>query len=171
MTQLMLSRDWNDSALMWSYDGSGGHYDHVKPPRAGSGTLGFRVPALLVSAYARRGLVDHEVLSYGSALRFIEQNWHLAPLTRWDASAQSLVSAFNFAARPRPAEILPPLTSSPATASLPQRPVPVTLVYLLYGSAAAAAVALVFRASRAARAGRGPDMAGESTQQTGAPGR
>ncbi len=68
MTQLMESRDWDSSALLWSYDGSGGLYDHVAPPLTASGPLGFRVPALLVSAYARRGQVNHTVLSYASAV-------------------------------------------------------------------------------------------------------
>ena len=55
ITQLMLSRYWGSSAFMWSYDGPGGWYDGVRPPAMGSATVGFRVPALLVSAYARPG--------------------------------------------------------------------------------------------------------------------
>ncbi len=147
ITQLMESRAWDSSALLWSYDGSGGRYDHVTPPRSGSGPLGFRVPALLVSAYARRGQVNHTVLSYASALRFIEQNWGLAPLTQQDASAASLGSAFDFSARPRRPDIIAPLASSAAAQPRPQT-VPVTLVYLLYGSAAAVAAALVLLAQR-----------------------
>ena len=81
VTQLMQSRYWDSSALMWSYDGSGGWFDDVRPPRVDGQTLGFRVPALLVSAYARKGQVNHTVLDYTSALKFIEQNWRLAPLT------------------------------------------------------------------------------------------
>jgi phospholipase C len=172
VTQLMLSRDWDSSAFMWTYDGSGGQYDHLTPPRAGSGMLGLRVPALLVSAFARRGQVNHAVLSDASALRFIEQNWHLAPLTRLDASAASLNSAFDFSAAPRPADIIAPVRSSPATAQLHRKTVPVALVYVLYGTAAG--IALVFLAGlpafadlRRRRAGRrGADR---RTEDSGVP--
>ena len=113
-TQLMESRYWDSSALMWSYDGSGGWFDGVRPPTVGGQPLGFRVPALLVSAYARKGQVNHTVLDYTSALKFIEQNWGLAPLTALDAHANSLSSAFNFASGPRPPVLLRagPLPSS-----------------------------------------------------------
>src|SRR5690349_24036392 len=45
--------------FMWSYDDWGGWYDHVPPPRVDAFGYGFRVPALLVSPYARRGYLDH----------------------------------------------------------------------------------------------------------------
>ena len=56
---------------------------------------------MLVSGYARKGQVNHTVLDYTSALKFIEQNWRLAPLTALDAHANSLSSAFDFASGPR----------------------------------------------------------------------
>jgi len=168
VTQLMESRDWESSALLLSYDDSGGLYDHVAPPRSGSGTLGFRVPALLVSAYARRGQVSHTVLSDASALRFIEQNWHLAPLTRLDASAASLDSAFDFSAGPRLPDIIAPVASSSA-APLRPRAEPVALIYLLYGSAAAVAAALLLFAQRPALTARRRGLA-RRAEQTGVPG-
>jgi phospholipase C len=145
-TQLMESRYWDSSALMWSYDGSGGWFDGVRPPKADGQTLGFRVPALLVSAYARKGQVNHTVLDYTSALKFIEQNWGLASLTARDAHANSLGSAFDFAAGPRPPVLLragpaSALDAFPAAHSLTHRQV--TAVYVLYGGAAAATVALL----------------------------
>jgi phospholipase C len=152
VTQLMESRDWDSSALLWSYDGSGGLYDHVTPPLSGSGPLGFRVPALLVSAYARRGQVNHTVLTYASALRFIEQNWHLAPLTPDDADAASLDSAFDFSSAPRPPDIIAPVAS--AIAQPRPQTVPAALIYLLYGCAAAVAAALVLAAQRPAHTAR-----------------
>ena len=147
VTQLMLSRYWDSSALMWSYDGSGGWYDHVAPPKVGaaepgSAQLGLRVPALLVSAYARKGQVNHTVLDYASALKFIEQNWRLAPLTSRDARAASLVSAFDFTAPPRPPAILPAAASSAASVARPPRAVPRGTIYALYGVAAAVALLL-----------------------------
>jgi phospholipase C len=169
ITQLMESRDWASSALLWSYDGSGGRYDHVAPPRSGSGLLGFRVPALLVSAYARRGQVNHTVLSYASALRFIEQNWGLAPLTQQDASAASLGSAFDFSARPRRPDIIAPLASSAAAQPRPPT-VPVTLVYVLYGSAAAVAAALVLLAQRPRLTALRRGLVTRRAEQRGVPG-
>jgi phospholipase C len=142
VTQLMQSRYWDSSALMWSYDGSGGWYDNVPPPRTGSAQLGLRVPALLVSAYARKGQVNHTVLDYTSALKFIEQNWRLAPLTARDARATGLASAFDFTAPPRPPVIIPAATSAMAGVARPPRAVPRGTIYALYGAAAAVALLL-----------------------------
>ena len=113
VNQLMVSRYWDSSALLWSYDQSGGWFDQEAPPKTAAGTLGLRVPAVLVSAYAKQGSIDATLSDPESALRFIEQNWGLAPLTARDADANSLTGAFDFAAAPRPARLLP----GPATAS------------------------------------------------------
>jgi phospholipase C len=150
VTQLMEGRYWDSSALLLSYDGSSGWFDHVQPPRTGRGTFGFRVPALLISAYARQGQVNHTVLDYTSALRFIEQNWHLPPLTSRDAHANSLTGAFNFTIGPRPPALIP---SGPTVVpnSLPgvpsPSPPPVAATYLLYGIAAAGSVLLLLFAA------------------------
>ena len=152
ITQLMLSRSWSSSALMWSYDGSGGFYDHVVPPRAGPARLGFRVPALLVSPYARHGQVNHTVLGYASALAFIENNWHLARLTRVDATAHGLDSAFNFTAGPRPPDIIPtPLSQGGIKEPRIPKP-PATAVYETYGGALV--LALMLMASAVASSAR-----------------
>ena len=113
---------WDNSALMWSYDGSGGWYDSVRAARGPGRALGFRVPALLVSAYARRGQVNHTVLDYTSALQFIEQNWRLAPLAARDAHANSLASAST--SRPAPPAVL--LRTPAAEQSVARPAVPVT---------------------------------------------
>jgi phospholipase C len=143
---------------MWSYDGPGGWYDGVRPPEMGSATVGFRVPALLVSAYARQGQINHTVLDYTGALKFIEQNWQLVPLADRDARSSSLTSAFDFSAGPRPPVLVhagaapDPL---PVTHPLSHRQV--TVVYLLYGGAAAVSVLLLgFAALSSARSARRP---------------
>lgn len=102
VSALEMSSSWRTSAFMWTYDGWGGWYDHVKPPPG----WGFRVPALLLSAYARRGYVDHVTMDYTAILRFIEENWHLAALSSRDARSPGLASAFDFTRAPRPAELL-----------------------------------------------------------------
>ena len=154
-TELMKSPYWDSSALMWSYDGSGGWFDGVHPPVIAGQTLGFRVPALLISAYARKGVVDHTVLDYASALRFIEQNWGLAPLTKLDAHANSLSGVFDFASAPRSpvllrANIPSGLDAYPTAKSLTQGQM--HLAYLLYIGAAAVTVALLFIAAGSTRA-------------------
>jgi phospholipase C len=106
LTQLMLSDAWHSSAFLWAYDGSGGWFDHVRPPAVQGQPLGFRVPALLVSPFAAEGAVNHAVLDYTSALRFIEENWGLQPLTARDATATSLAVALDLRAPPRPPELI-----------------------------------------------------------------
>jgi phospholipase C len=153
-TQLMESRYWDSSALMWTYDGSGGWFDGVRPPSVGGQSLGFRVPALLVSAYARKGQVNHTVLDYPSALKFIEQNWGLAPLTALDAHANSLSSAFDFTSGPRAPVLLRAGPASQLDPFLTARSLTrhqVTQVYVLYGGAAVVTVVLLVFAGLSGR--------------------
>lgn len=98
---LTRSSSWNSSAFMWSYDDWGGWYDHVAPPQVDKYGYGFRAPALLVSPYARQGFIDHTQLDFTSELKFIEENWGVAPLAGRDAAALSLTSAFDFSSPPR----------------------------------------------------------------------
>ena len=98
---LMRSDAWYRSAFMWTYDDWGGWYDHVPPPQVDAYGYGFRVPALLVSPYARRGCIDSTRLDYTSMLKFIEDNWELEPLAERDAKAHSIVNAFDFSLEPR----------------------------------------------------------------------
>jgi phospholipase C len=101
VNSLMRSDYWRSSAFMWSYDAWGGWYDHVKPPRVDSFGYGFRVPALLVSSFARRGYIDSTTLDSTSILKFIERNWDLEPLASRDRKARTFLDAFDFAQPPR----------------------------------------------------------------------
>lgn len=112
---LMRSKYWEHSAFMWTYDDWGGFYDHVPPPRVDRFGYGFRVPALLVSPYARRGHIDHTVLDFTSILRFIEDNWNLEPLASRDKQAKSIAGAFDFAQPPRAPRLLHPQGLEPST--------------------------------------------------------
>ncbi len=107
MNALIQSTYWKDSAFMWTYDEWGGWYDHVRPPRVDEFGYGFRVPALLVSPYARRGHIEHATLDFTSILRFIEENWRLKPLAKRDATASSIAAAFDFRSDPQEPTILP----------------------------------------------------------------
>jgi phospholipase C len=103
---LVTSTSWKSSAFLLAYDDWGGFYDHVKPPRIDPYGYGFRVPAILVSPYARKGYVDSTTLDFTSILRFIEDNWRLRPLTRLDAHANSFATGFDFRAKPREASFV-----------------------------------------------------------------
>jgi phospholipase C len=164
VTQLQLSSAWSSSAFMWSYDGSGGWYDHVAPPKAADGAqLGLRVPALLISPYVRQGVVNHTVLDSSAALAFVERNWGVAPLTARDRTSPGLAGpegAFDFTAAPRGAALVPNGTVAAKPAL-----VRTSIIYWFYGGAAVfvlllfgLASATSFRRSRAAL----PDSAPEA---------
>jgi len=138
---LMRSPYWATSAFMLTYDGWGGWYDHVAPPRVDAQGYGFRVPALLVSPYAKRGFVDHTVLDYTAILRFIEQNWSLAPLARRDAASAGLASAFDFASPPTQARLVAATRAAPPSGTA--GPHVSTAIYACYGLALMFAVGLM----------------------------
>ena len=88
---------------------------HVPPPQVDAYGYGFRVPAILVSPYARHGVVDGTELDFASILRFIEDNWSLEPLAERDARANSFVGAFDFTAAGRGPVFLPAATAQAAS--------------------------------------------------------
>ena len=76
---VMQSPYWANTAIFISWDDWGGFYDHVVPPVVDMNPTvtpvqgwGFRVPGLLISAYAKPGLIDHSVLSLDSYATLIE---------------------------------------------------------------------------------------------------
>ena len=118
----MRSSDWNSTALFLSWDDWGGFYDHVVPPTVNAQGLGLRVPGLVISPYARRGYIDHQVLSTDSYLRFIEDDFlggqmidpatdgrpDSRPFIAEDAPGLGHLAAdFNFRRAPRPPLLLP----------------------------------------------------------------
>jgi phospholipase C len=104
---LMRSNVWDTSAFLLVYDDWGGWYDHVTPPQVDEHGYGLRVPAIMVSPYSKRGHIDSTVLDFTSILKFIETNWDLEPLSKRDAKANNLVSAFDFSMPPREAVFMP----------------------------------------------------------------
>ena len=63
-------------------------------------TYGFRVPAVIVSPYARPGCVLSEVFDHTSVLKLVEEKWNLPALTRRDAAAASPIGALDLSAPP-----------------------------------------------------------------------
>jgi phospholipase C len=87
---------WNDTAILITWDDWGGWYDHVVPPRLDLMGLGFRVPLLVVSPYARHGYVSHVDHELGSVLHFTEATFGLTPLSAPDGRADELADCFDF---------------------------------------------------------------------------
>ncbi|MGH3266603.1 MAG: alkaline phosphatase family protein [Trebonia sp.] len=81
---------------------------------------GFRVPAVIVSPYAKPDFVLHDVLDHTSVLRLIEEKWNLPPLTRRDAAATAPLDALDLNAPP--AFLSPPRLPTPRAGTL--RPSP-----------------------------------------------
>jgi phospholipase C len=107
----MESPQWKRGALFIVYDEWGGFFDHVPPPSVPDdrgnpdlnkdyGQMGFRIPAVIVSPYARRGHVDHTQWGFESILKMIRYRYGLAPLVKRDAYARNIARAFDFRSRP-----------------------------------------------------------------------
>jgi phospholipase C len=72
---VMRSGYWDSTAIFLSWDDWGGFYDHVAPPNVNFFGYGLRVPGLVISAYARRGYIDHQTLSHDAYLKFVEDDF------------------------------------------------------------------------------------------------
>ena len=86
---------------MITWDDWGGWYDHVPPPQLDYNGLGFRVPLIVVSPYARTGYVSHTQYEFGSILKFVEDTFGLGRLGTTDVRANSISDAFKFNRKPR----------------------------------------------------------------------
>lgn len=77
---LMQSSSWTSSALFFTYDEGGGFFDHLAPTKVDAYGMGFRVPTLVVSPWARRGYVSGQLYEHSSILKFIERRFGLPTL-------------------------------------------------------------------------------------------
>ena len=100
LTRLRNSPQWPKMAVIVTYDENGGFWDHVPPPsgpgwgdRWGPGT---RVPALIISPYAKRGFVDKTVYDTTSIIKFVTRRFALEPLPGVRPNAGDLTNAFDF---------------------------------------------------------------------------
>ena len=92
---------------MLTWDDFGGFYDHVAPPHLDIYGLGPRVPAIVISPWARRGFVDSAPLEFSSVLRMIERLHDLPTMAGRDRVAGDLLEAFDFNKAPRQRMVLP----------------------------------------------------------------
>jgi len=129
VTALMQSSSWSNSLFVLTWDDWGGWYDHVTPPQIDVDGLGLRVPALFMSPYAPPGRIDSTAYDFTSILRFIEDNWGIAPLTARDATASSVATELDFQSPPNaavlPGSVYPPVEKTDGAARL--------LLFLIYG--------------------------------------
>jgi len=99
LDRLRKSPQWSKMAVIVTYDENGGFWDHVPPPagpgwgdRWGPGT---RIPAIVVSPYAKRGYVDKTPYDTTSILKFITRRFGLEPLPGVRPNAGDLTNAFD----------------------------------------------------------------------------
>ena len=96
------SKFWDTTAIFVQWDDWGGLYDHVPPPYRGRDGVGFRVPLLVISPYAKHDYVTHVPLETASVLKFAENLWGLDPLAAADSRANSPGGdSFDFSKPPR----------------------------------------------------------------------
>jgi phospholipase C len=130
---VMRSPCWNSTAVFLSWDEWGGFYDHVAPPTVSNTGYGIRVPGLVISPFAKAGVIDHQQLSHDAYLKFIEDDFlagaRLNPKTDGRPDGRTVVreevpglgdlaNDFNFNQSPRPPVILSP-HPTPGPASKP----------------------------------------------------
>jgi phospholipase C len=118
----MRSPDWSSTAIFLAWDDWGGFYDHVPPPHVDESGYGLRVPAMVISPWARRGVVDHQAISFDAFNKFVEDDFlhggRIDPRTdgrpdlRPDVREENprlgdLRRDFNFKQKPLPPDPLP----------------------------------------------------------------
>jgi phospholipase C len=130
ISAVMSGPQWPHTAMFLTYDEHGGEFDHVPPPSACApddiapiltgtdiGTpgdftqYGFRVPMVLISPYAKRNYVAHDVYSHTSITRFIEAKFKIPALTARDANADPFSDMFDWT---NPAFVKPPSFPQPS---------------------------------------------------------
>jgi phospholipase C len=95
------SKYWNSTAVIVVWEDWGGWYDHLAPPQLDYAGLGFRVPMIVISPYAKSAYVSHTQYEFGSIIRFVEDNWNLGRLGTTDTRAASIGDVFDFTQKPR----------------------------------------------------------------------
>jgi phospholipase C len=96
------SKFWKSTAIFVIWDDWGGLYDHVPPKYLDRDSLGFRVPLLVISPYAKKNYVSHVQYETASVLRFAEDLFGLHQLAAADTRATSpAADCFDFSQQPR----------------------------------------------------------------------
>jgi phospholipase C len=72
---VMNGPDWDSTAIFLAWDDWGGFYDSVVPPTVDENGYGLRVPGIVISPYAKKGYIDHQILSFDAYDKFIEDDF------------------------------------------------------------------------------------------------
>ena len=107
VNEIMKSNYWSDTAVFVIWDDFGGYYDHVKVDPTDKFGPGPRVPGLVISAYSKKGFVDHTTYNTSSVLKFFQTLYNLPSLTDRDGKSANMLNAFDFKQKPREPLILP----------------------------------------------------------------
>ena len=91
---------WNSTAIIIVWDDWGGFYDNKGGALGKYAGPGERVPAIIVSPYARAGHISKTTYQFGSILRYIEQNWDLGSLNTTDKTSNSIIDCFDYKQSP-----------------------------------------------------------------------
>lgn len=86
---------WANTAIIVTYDENGGFWDHAAPPKGDRWGPGSRIPALVISPFAKRGYVDHTAYDTTSIIKFITRRFDLQPLSGVRESVGDLSHAFD----------------------------------------------------------------------------
>jgi phospholipase C len=120
---IMQSPYWQDTAIFLFWDDWGGFYDHVVPPKVDINGYGLRVPAIVISAWAKPKYIDKQVLSFDAYPKFIEDVFlggqRLDPATdgrkdsrpsvrESESQLGDLTLDFDFTQQPQPVLVLTP---------------------------------------------------------------
>ncbi|HEY0252155.1 MAG TPA: alkaline phosphatase family protein [Kofleriaceae bacterium] len=110
INKIMQGPHWKETAIIITWDDFGGWYDHVKPTveMLSNGTFfnsGFRIPALVISPYAKTGVVKTKT-EHASVPKLVEELWGMPMMSDTDANARdgkagSMMDAFDFTQEPK----------------------------------------------------------------------
>lgn len=110
INQIMRSPLWKSTVIILTWDDFGGFYDHVRPPSLGTYQLGPRVPAVVISPFTRAHLISHSQMDFRSIVKYVENQFRLPHLMRYDRSVHSIGSMVNVDQKPLTPVVQRPLT-------------------------------------------------------------
>jgi phospholipase C len=94
--KLQASPQWKHMAIIVTYDENGGFWDHVAPPKGDKWGPGTRIPAIIISPFAKHGFVDHTQYDTTSIMKFLTTRFGLEPLPGIREQMGDLTNVFEF---------------------------------------------------------------------------
>jgi phospholipase C len=115
VNQIMQSQYWQSTAIIITWDDYGGFYDQVPPPQVDQYGEGFRVPALVISPWAKPHYIDSTMYEFASMIKLADTLFGIQPTAPRVIAANDMMNSFNFSQSPQPPLILPDDFIGPAT--------------------------------------------------------